>query len=110
MTNSKLHGDGLWYGFIMPEHKTALVEQQRQRTRQLRPALDEQEWEQIGHLLQRSMEDREPVALELFDPFERCEEIGVVVDIDMIRKRVKLLRDEVSMWFKVEDIIKVVTL
>lgn len=107
MTSSKLHGDGLWYGFIMPEHKTALVDQQRQHMRRPRPTLDEQEWEQIGYQLQRSMEDREPVTLELFDPFERHEESGVVVDIDMHGRRVKLLQNDVSRWIKVEEIIEV---
>ncbi|MCE5168478.1 YolD-like family protein [Paenibacillus profundus] len=96
----KLSGNVLWEGsrFIMPEHREAWMKQQHEQNRQPRPVLDEQEWEQIGHLLQRSMEDREPVELDLFDPFERREEIGVVVDIDMIGKRVKLLQDDVSRW------------
>ncbi|MCY9513338.1 YolD-like family protein [Paenibacillus apiarius] len=109
---SKLDGNGIWEGsrFIMPEHREAWVKRQHGQNRRPRPTLDEQEWEQIGHLLQRSMEDREPVALVLFDPFERCEEIGVVADIDMLVRRVKLLQDDVSKWIKVDDIIKVVTI
>lgn len=105
----KLSGNVLWEGsrFIMPEHRKAWIEQQHEQNRRPRPTLDEQEWEQIGYQLQRSMEDRESVGLELFAPFERHEESGVVVDIDMHGRRVKLLQNDVSRWIKVEEIIEV---
>ncbi len=56
------------------------------------------------------MEWQECVTLDMFDPFERCELIGMVIDIDKLGKRIKLLLDGEKQWVKVEDIIKVVTI
>lgn len=58
----------------------------------------------------QSMEWQECVTLDMFDPFERCELIGMVIDIDKLGKRIKLLLDGEKQWVKVEDIIKVVTI
>ncbi|MFW5436232.1 YolD-like family protein [Paenibacillus apiarius] len=107
MTNSKLHGDGLWHGFIMPEHKTALVEQQRERKRRPRPTLDEQEWEQIGSRLQESMLERMPITLEMYDPFESCQLTGIVLNVDSLGKRVRLLLDGEKQWVSLGDILNV---
>lgn len=105
----KLSGNGLWESsrMIIPQHKEALLRHQHEQHRQERPQLDDQEWDDISSRLQWSMENREPVTLHLYDPFERCEVSGIVVDIDMIGRRVRLRQDDDRSWISVEDILGV---
>ncbi|NEZ40244.1 YolD-like family protein [Paenibacillus alvei] len=98
---------GLWQGFIIPEHRKALWDLQNEQQRRERPVLDEQELEQIGTRLLLSMNECEEVSMYLFDPFESKMAIGVVVDIDIPRRRVKLQQDDECSWIKIEDIIEV---
>lgn len=107
--NGKLSGNGIWEGsrFIIPQHKEALLRHQREQHRQERPHLDEQAWDDIGGQLQRSMMEREPITLELYDPFERRTETGVVVDIDMIGQRIRLQEGEERRWIRADDILRV---
>lgn len=98
---------GLWQGFIIPEHRKALWDLQNGQQRRERPTLDEQEWERIAGKLQQSMNERETVTVIMFDPFECKEEPGIVVDIDVSRRRFKLQQDDECTWIKIEDIIEV---
>ncbi|WP_044354178.1 YolD-like family protein [Paenibacillus sp. E194] len=89
---SKLQGNGIWESsrMMLPEHKIIILRHQQESGRRSRPVLDEQEWERIGTRLQQSMVERELVTVQVFDPFECKMAIGVVVDIDVPRRRVKL--------------------
>lgn len=104
----KLNGNGRYESsrFVLPEHREALLMYQHERTRLQRPELDEQEWEQIGSRLQQSMAEREKINVRLFDPFARKEVNGIVVDIDIHRRRFKL--DEETQWINFEDVLEVV--
>ncbi|WP_240927581.1 YolD-like family protein [Paenibacillus thiaminolyticus] len=105
--SKKLSNNGLWESsrMMLPQHKEALLRHQHEQHRQERPLLDEMVWEEISRRLQWSMENKEPIVLELYDPFERREVSGIVVDIDMIGQRVRLQQDEERRWIRVEDIL-----
>ncbi|WP_259391989.1 YolD-like family protein [Paenibacillus thiaminolyticus] len=92
---------------MLSQHKEALLKPQRAQNRRERPLLDEQAWEDISSRLQWSMENKEPIVLELYDPFERGEVSGIVVDIDMIGQRIRLQQDEERRCIRVEDILGV---
>ncbi|EHQ62315.1 hypothetical protein PDENDC454_10505 [Paenibacillus dendritiformis C454] len=91
---------------MLQQHKEALLRHQGEQHRQVRPQLDEQAWDDISRCLQWSMENREPVVLELYDPFERREVSGIVVDIDMIGRRIRLQTGEARQWIHVENILE----
>lgn len=91
---------------IIPQHKEALLKHQQGQGVRLRPHLDEQAWDDISSHLQWSMENREPVTLQLYDPFERHEVAGIVVDIDMIGRRIQLQNGEARQWIHVENILE----
>lgn len=105
--SGKLSGNGLWESsrMIIPQHKEALLRHQREQHRQERPSLDEQVVEDLSRRLQWSMEERELITLQLYDPFEQREVAGVVIDIDMIGRRVRLQDGDERNWIRVEDII-----
>ncbi|BFH15894.1 YolD-like family protein [Paenibacillus melissococcoides] len=109
--SGKLSGNGIWESsrFIVPEFREALLRRQRENVRRERPQLDEMVWDEISRSLQESLEDRKALTLELFDPFERREVTGVVVDIDMIGQRVRLQQDNERCWIRVEDIFGVLS-
>lgn len=107
--SKKLQGNGLFEStrMMLPEHKEAIIKHRQKYGRRNWPEIDEQEWEQIGSHLQQSMKERESITLELFDPFECKEEAGIVVDIDVSRRRVKLQQDGEWLWIRIEDIVEV---
>lgn len=109
--SKKLSNNGLWESsrMIIPQHKEALLKHQQGQGGRLRPHLDEQAWDEISSRLQWSMENREPVTLQLYDPFERREVAGIVVDIDMIGQRVRLQEGDERHWIKAEDILGVLS-
>ena len=92
---------------MLQQHKEALLRHQHAQHRQERPSLDDQVIEEVSRHLQWSMENREPITLRLYDPFEQREASGIVVDIDMIGQRVKVQVGEERNWIRVEDILGV---
>ncbi|WCR29696.1 YolD-like family protein [Paenibacillus thiaminolyticus] len=110
MTKSlKFSGNGLWESsrMMLQQHKEALLRHQGEQHRRERPNLDDLVVEDISRRLQLSMENREPVTLQLYDPFEQREVSGIVVDIDMIGQRVRVQEGEERNWIRVEDILGV---
>lgn len=92
---------------MLQQHKEALLRHQGEQHRRERPNLDDLVVEDISRRLQLSMENREPVTLQLYDPFEQREVSGIVVDIDMIGQRVRVQEGEERNWIRVEDILGV---
>lgn len=107
--SKKLAANGLWESsrMMLPQHKEALLKHQHTQHRRERPQLDEMVWDEISRQLQESLEDRKAITMELFDPFERREVSGIVVDIDMIGQRVRVQVGEERNWIRVEDILGV---
>jgi hypothetical protein len=103
--------NGLWESsrMMLQQHKEALLRHQESQGRQERPNLDDLVIEEVSRRLQWSMENREPITLQLYDPFEQRKLTGVVVDIDMIRQRVRLQAGEEWNWIRAEDILGVLS-
>ncbi|WII36798.1 YolD-like family protein [Paenibacillus thiaminolyticus] len=108
--SKKLAANGLWESsrMMLQQHKEALLRHQESQGRQERPNLDDLVVEELSRRLQWSMENREPITLQLYDPFEQREASGIVVDIDMIGQRVRLREGDERRWIRVEDILGVI--
>ncbi|MFD3271538.1 YolD-like family protein [Paenibacillus dendritiformis] len=107
--SKKLAANGLWESsrMIIPQHKEALLRHQGEQHRRERPNLDDLMVEEISRRLQWSMENREPITLQLYDPFEQREASAIVVDIDMIGQRIRIKEGDERHWIQVEDILGV---
>lgn len=106
--SSKLSGNGLFEGsrFILPEHAARIREQYIEETRKEKPVLDDQEMQLIEQALVDSYNQRQPVELQLFDPYQDVRVTGIVTVLNSNRREVKLLQGEDEYtWIKLEQII-----
>lgn len=65
--------------------------------------LDEQEAETISAAIAESLQERVPVRLRRFDPYEDCVIEGIVERVDRAARRIKVDGE----WFAIDDIIGV---
>lgn len=102
MTRKKLEGNGLWESsrMMLPEHKTAINERERDSKRRQRIELDESEWERISRVIAESLEHRQEIRLRLYDPYEERIVTGIVERVNARQERL-LLSGE---WLSVRDI------
>lgn len=108
----KLEGNGLWESsrMMLPEHAIRIIQDEHEQLRKVKPEIDPQEWELIDLALYHSMEDHAPVNLELFDPFNERIAKGIVMQVDLQLKRIKLRwSDEDWDWIEMSEIIAVTT-
>ncbi|SYX84583.1 YolD-like family protein [Paenibacillus alvei] len=107
--SKKLNGNGLWESsrMMLPEHKESIGHHRHEHGRRPRPVIDEQEWELIGSRLQESMQEQTAITLEMYDPFESCQLTGIVLDVDIQSKRLRLLLDGEKQWVRIDDIIAI---
>lgn len=92
---------------MLPQHKDRIRRHQHESGRRPRPVLDEQEWEQISSRLQESMQEQTAITLEMYDPFESCQLTGIVLNVDVQSKRLRLLLDGEKQWVSLKDILNV---
>ena len=91
---------------ILPEHKERMRrrrDEAHRGGRRERPALDEQEWERINEMIVRSLYERTPVRLRMYDPFECCIVEGIVEQFEPVSGCIRVNGD----WFDTKDIIGV---
>jgi hypothetical protein len=104
---NKLEENGLRQSkFILPEHKEAMLRQQREDKRKARPYLDDLEIAAINTVLTQSEAHRCHIKIKLFDPFEPRELIGVVVaEYNPALRNVKFNVDGEIEWISVSQIM-----
>ncbi|WP_438351581.1 YolD-like family protein [Paenibacillus sp. FA6] len=104
----KLEGNGLYESsrMIIPQHREAILRQERESKRRVKPILNEQQWEMIEQALRESLRDHASVTLQLFGPFEYRELRGIVNTINTFHKEIRLyFRNGEWELIKFEDII-----
>ncbi|MFA7746317.1 YolD-like family protein, partial [Salinicoccus roseus] len=75
--------------------------------RRRKPTLDDQEIQQIEQAIIVSYNERKPITLRVFNPFDDEELRGLVTVINTSRREVKLSRGEEDFsWIKLEEIIE----
>ncbi|WP_431089104.1 YolD-like family protein [Paenibacillus sp. 8b26] len=105
----KLEGNGMWESsrMILPEHRDAYLRLMKEQGRRSKPTLDDQEMQQIEQAIIVSYNERKPITLRVFNPFDDEELCGFVTVINTSRREVKLSRGEEDFsWIKLEEIIE----
>lgn len=106
----KLEGNGIMESsrMIMPEHRQAFIDRQREKTKRSKPVIDEQEMQLIERALVDSYNQRERVELVLFDPFEDRHISGIVSAIQTYKREIKLTTsDDEWEWIDIKRIVAV---
>ncbi len=85
---------------IMPQHKEATLQQQRDETKRRRVVLDDQEMEQVARFMLTAHTTRQAVKLRMFDEYEDVYVIGVIERLDSLAARFRVDGE----WFHMEDI------
>jgi hypothetical protein len=100
----KLEGNGLWESsrMMLPEHHRSIQQANRELDPKPQPELDEQEMEKIGDALYRSWEERLPIKLYWYDPYEEPMVEGVVEQVDAMRWRIRVD----GCWFDLRRLIR----
>ncbi|AOZ94946.1 hypothetical protein PNBC_08065 [Paenibacillus crassostreae] len=104
----KLEGNGLYESsrMIIPEHRAAILRQEYESNRRVKPILDEQQWEIVEQAIAESVREHVTVTLQVFGNFENRELSGIVNIVNTFRREVKLCFENDWEWIKFEDIIE----
>ncbi len=107
--SKKLQGNGLFESsrMMLPEHKDAYIEQQRQLKKQKKPELDEQELLRISQSLFQSMHDQKPLHVIQFGEFQHQSYYGVVKSYNKQRYQIQIETEAGLRWLALSEIINV---
>lgn len=105
----KLYGNGLWESsrMMLPEHKEAILRNNRSAQRRKRTILDEQEMERISRMLATSLQAGTMIRMRLYGEWEERELQGTVTATESGGGRVRLQTACGSEWISVQDIVVV---
>ncbi|MNW27583.1 YolD-like protein [compost metagenome] len=106
--SKKLQGNGLFDSsrFMLPEHVERIQRHYIEENRKVKPILDDQEVQLIEQALVDSYNQRQPVTLKVFGPFEDVVLTGTVIALNSSRREVKLLAaDEEYQWIELGEIL-----
>ena len=97
----KLEGNGLWDSsrMMLPEHREAIVKEQRNLNVKEKPTLGEDAIENIQRVISDSFTYKTEIKLRMFDRFEDLYVIGVVERVDTLTGRVRIDGE----WFRMDE-------
>jgi hypothetical protein len=105
--------DDMWSSkWVLPEHREALIEDDRNLKRITKPELDDQEVLLIDQIIHDAMISNGTITLTVFDKYEMKIVTGTVFKLDMIIKMVKITLEEPQPdqdeceWVPLRDILK----
>ncbi|PYE52476.1 YolD-like family protein [Paenibacillus barcinonensis] len=103
----RLEGNGIYESsrMIMPEHREAMLQQEKEQQRKGKPILDEQAIEEIVRTLAESYHEKTTVDLVVFSPFDDEHYSGVVIGINQSRGKVNLLLEDGEKEITIAEII-----
>lgn len=110
--SKKLEGNGLWESsrMMLPEHREAIIEQNREILKKTKPTMHEEELEIIEKALWDSYRLEITITVVLFDELEDIHRTGRVTKIDQYERMIKLQSAKDYDLLKVDNIISVITL
>jgi hypothetical protein len=105
--SKKLEKNGQWESsrMMLPEHREALLEQNRSLKKRVRPELDEQVQEEVVRAIGVSMWLSLPITFVLYDETADYELTGIAVKVDTLNRMVKVCGAEDESWIKFSDIV-----
>ncbi|QGQ96172.1 YolD-like family protein [Paenibacillus psychroresistens] len=105
--------DDMWTSkWVLPEHREALVADDRSLKRLIKPDLDEQEVAAIDQAIHSAIQTKGTIILTVFDKYELKRVTGTVFKLDAIIKMVKIKLEDPSaednecIWVPLRDILK----
>jgi hypothetical protein len=103
--------DDMWTSkWVLPEHKVALIEDDRKQKCNIKPELDDQEIDIINKAVQDSFGMKRLVLLTLYGEYENRAVEGQIMRVDLQSKQIKLSidpeKDEFE-WIMLDTIIKI---
>jgi hypothetical protein len=105
--------DDMWSSkWVLPEHREALVEDERSLKRRTKTELDEQELLLIDQAIYGSLRQKRVVTLTLFDEYEHVTIVGTVQKVVNGIKQVKVLTwdpyaiEDECVWIFMGNILK----
>lgn len=103
----KLYGNGLWESsrMMLPEHKEAILQKNRNMERRKRAILDEQEIERISRVLATSLQAGTTIRLRIFGEWEEREIHGTVTGTASGGGQVRLQTACGCEWISLQDIV-----
>lgn len=96
--------------FMLPEHREALREKDKNKQRKEPPVLDEQALAEISENIKYAQAENLMVTVYMFDPFEVKYTRGRIDYVDLLQKRMKMLIDndpDKIQWIAFDQIIDV---
>lgn len=108
--SKKLEKNGLWESsrMMLPEHKEAIIEQNRAILKKTKPIIHEEELEIIEKALWDSYRLAITITIVLFDELEDVYRTGRVIKIDPYKRMIKLQGAQDYDFFKMDNIVRVV--
>ncbi len=105
--SKKLEKNGLWESsrMMLPEHREAIVGQNRSLMKREKPDLDEQGQEEIVRAIGLSMLLSKPITFVLFDEYEERDITGIATKINKENGTVKICGAGGEEWIRFTDII-----
>lgn len=107
----KLENNGMWESsrMMLPEHKEAILRDNKAVFKQHKPSLHEEELEIISRVIQESYMREQTITLVLFDEYENIHRTGIVTKIDRHKRTVKLQDEDDYDWIMLDVIVKAVS-
>lgn len=89
---------------ILPEHREAILAQ-RQRTKKIRPELDDHQLEENQRIIQESMNNKREIEIQVYGEFEDRRIRGYIVRSDEYHERLLIQKCTGDEWIKISDIL-----
>jgi hypothetical protein len=107
--SKELEKNGQWESsrMMLPEHREAIIEQNRSLKKRVRPEMDEQAQEENVRAIGVSMWLSLPMTFVLYDELADYELIGIAVKIDTSNRMIKVCGVDDESWIKFSDIVRV---
>jgi hypothetical protein len=105
--------DDMWSSkWVLPEHREALIENDRSLLQKMEPELDEQEVAEINQAIYSAKETDRPIILTVFGKYKLNTIVGTVFKMDHNFKMIKIKFEDPSkendecVWIHMRDILK----
>lgn len=105
--NHLKRGNMLWEGsrIILPEHREALLDLQREKQKRSRPNLDEDQLSLINHVIMASLYSKSEIVLTVYTPTDELKLIGYVVRVEQHKEKLLLQSESGDVWIDLIDVL-----
>lgn len=105
----KLSDNGRWESsrLMLPQHKEMIINYNTRLTRQTKPLIMGDEWEEFSRKLGSSLHHKTLVTIEVFDEYHNRLETGIVRAVLEYSKKLKLELENGFEWIDFDKIVGV---